>query len=183
MASLRLKKESRSRETPYVDRALYKFLVNEQPRRNLDGWPRLALSTFPDCRQLVIPPDAVLRLDYGLEQEYLEDRPFAARFVAELRDEKSGITTPVLDEEVRSDQEQLARTLRVSLADRAMATTQLCLDAQPVGDANGVSENAMVWLTPMIRRQPEIEAGVELDLTRAEKILRERQLREIGYIQ
>ena len=90
----------------------------------------------------------------------------------------------VLDDEVRSDQEEFARVQSVSLAGHAMAKTEICLDAQPVGDPNGVDpDKAIVWFPPKIRSRSNGSDDVELDLTRAERDLQEQQLRDIGYVQ
>ena len=136
------------------------------------------------CRQLILPPDARLRVRYGLHREALNDRPFAARFVVEIRDQESGETARVLDDEVRSDQITLARQLEVSLAGHAFANTDVCLDAQPLGKTPGVSpREAMVWMEPTIASGPSADRDAEPERTQAERDLRLRQLRTLGYIQ
>ena len=175
---------ARTRATPYLDRALYDFLLPSQKGRQLPGWEGQALVEPRACRQLIIPPDAILRVDYGLHREALGGRPFAARFIVEIRDKESGETTRVLDDEVRSDQIQLVRNLKVSLASHALATTDVCLDAQPLGTTDGVSpQEAMVWLEPKIRTAQPANRDAEPQPTQAERNLRERQLRMLGYIQ
>jgi len=177
---------ARSRATPFLDGALYDFLLPRQRNqsRRLAGWEGEALVASQVCRQLIIPPDAILRVDYGLHREALGGRPFAARFVVEIRDKESGETMRVLDDEVRSDQIQLVRTLTVSLAGHALVVTDVCLDAQPLGKPDGVSpQEAMVWLEPKIRSRPNADLDAEPELTQVERDLRMWQLRAIGYVQ
>ena len=161
---------ARTRATPFLDKGLYDFLVPVpgQPSRKLPGWEGRALREPQSCRQLIIPPDARLRVRYGLHREALNDRPFAARFVVEIRDTESGETTRVLDDEVRSDQITLARQLKVSLAGHAFANTDVCLDAQPLGKTRGVSpRKAMVWIQPRIASQ-RANRDAEPELTKTE---------------
>ena len=175
---------TRTRATPFLDKALYDFLLPLQPFRELPGWEGRALRDPQSCRHLIIPPDARLRVRYGLHREALNDRPFAARFVVEIRDQESGQTTRVLDDVVRSDQTTLTRTLEASLAGHAFANADVCLDAQSLGKTPGVSpREAMVWMEPTIASGPSADRDAEPELTQAEQDLRERQLRTLGYIQ
>lgn len=175
---------ARTRATPFLDRALYDFLISRQRKRHLPGWKGDALVESQICRQLIIPPDAILRVGYGLHREALGGHPFAARFVVEIRDEESGETTRVLDDEVDSDEFQLVRQLEVSLAGHALAVTDVCLDAQPLGKTDGVSaRKAMVWLEPKIRSQRNAHLDADPKPTEAERDLREWQLRAIGYVE
>ena len=175
---------ARTRAGPFLDKALYNFWLPEQPFRELPGWEGIALRDPRACRQLIIPPDARLRVRYGLHREALGDHPFAARFVVEIHDKESGETTRVLDDKVRSDQNDLARRIWVPLAGLAFATTDVCLDAQPLSSTRGVSpREAMVWMEPIIEPRPSGSQNTEPGLSQAERDLRLRQLRTLGYIQ
>ncbi len=136
------------------------------------------------CRQLIIPPDAIFRVGYGLRRQALKDRPFEASFVVELQDKESGDTTVLLDDVIRSDQDELTRDIEVSLADRAFVSTELCLDVQPLGETRGVSsKEAIVWMIPLIKTRGDMDRDAESNLTQEEQDLRLRQLQTIGDIQ
>jgi len=125
-----------------------------------------------------------MRIEYGLLRETLGDFPFAARFVAEIRDKGSGETTRVLDDQVRSVQGDLVRKLNVSLADHAFAIVDVCLDAQPLAETDKVNPlEAVFWMEPKIHSGSRTDRDTELELTQAERDLRLRQLQTIGYIQ
>jgi hypothetical protein len=176
--------EARKRVEPFVDMSLYDFLDAEEPRRSLPGWKGDALVETRICRRLIVPPQAGLTVGYGLDANALGDRPFSARFAVEIRDTESGETTRLLNDEVHSDQRPLARKLKVSLADRPFAAIDLCLDAQPLENPHRVAaEEAMVWMEPKIRSRTDADHGAEPHLSRAERELRERQLRTLGYVQ
>jgi len=176
---------ARTRATPYLDKALYDFLLPRQPNRWLRGWERRALLAGGHaCRELILPSDAVMHLEYGLQREALKDRTFAARFVVEIRDKASGETRRILDDEVHSDQDPIQRKFKASLATRAFTVVDVCLDAKPIGETHGVSpREAIIWLPPQFRSRPRAGDQLEPELTQAERVLRERQLRAIGYIQ
>jgi len=174
----------RSRALPFLDKDLYNFRLSPQPFRKIPGWEGKAMKDLRNCRQLVIPPDATFRVKYGLHRQALKGQPFEARFVVELQDKESGDTTRLLDDVIRSDQDELTRDITVSLADRAFVSTELCLDAQPLGEPKGVSpEKAIVWISPQIKTRGDTDLDSESKLIQEERDLRMRQLKTLGYIQ
>ncbi len=175
---------ARARTTPYLDTALYDFLLPMQPSRQLEGWDRKALKESLTCRRLIIPPDATMRLTYCLHQEAMNRSPFAARFIVDIRDTVSGEMTRVLEDEVQSKRYELPREATVSLASYAFALTEVCLDAQPLGTTEGAAPlEAMVWLEPKIESGSRAHSDAEEDFTQAEHDLRQWQLRTLGYVE
>ena len=136
------------------------------------------------CRQLLIPNEASLRIDYGLHRPALGDGEFAASFAIDIHNRKTGTTTRLLDRVVRSDQEELAYKFTVSLKEFAYISTDLCFSAKPVGETNGVRpREAIVWMEPRISSGTQPSHRTEPIISDEEKVLREMQLRTLGYIE
>ena len=167
---------------PFVNRELYQFLLPEQPRRQVDGFARLVLDAGRACRELRLPPEATLKLQYGLDpREFLNGR-VEARFLVELRQPGSAGAERILDDRMRSEADLGPRDLELPLESYGHRNVELCLDARILDGPPGVNpDRAVAWSEPLIRAGGR-EAS-ETKITAEEQRLREEQLRLIGYVQ
>jgi hypothetical protein len=170
---------------PFIDRDLYQFLLAEEVRRlSLKGSRRKVLRHPSACRELLIPPDATVTFEYGLNERKLDDGRLEVVFTATGREIGSEETLRLLEDLVRSDAPALWREATASLQDYAYRSFQLCLDARVlVAEANADPDGAIVWANPRIA-SPDREAPVpRRQRSKRERELEERQLRAIGYVQ
>jgi outer membrane protein assembly factor BamB len=173
------------RDAPFIDRDLYSFLLPDEGLKNVEGIHGKLLPTAGGCRQLMIPPEASLRLRYGFGDATLDSGPIEARFVAELRQPDGERLAGLLDHVLRSDSGHpgLSQTAVVSLEDYPYHTLDLCLDAITGSTPDGIeAKQATLWGDPKIRLSGDRRLLIPKP-TEAMLRFREEQLKAIGYVQ
>lgn len=177
-------------DQPYIDRDLYKFAVDLKTRkRQLFGEMRTLLRTPNVCRELLIPADAVMSIEFGLDRERLRKAsgPLTARFriTAAPLDQNgdAGIPETLLDEVLVSDHDEHWHRQRVELPGLDYQRVELCLSI----DVSGAEESVRlvaVWGVPGIRSRsaPESESDEESELSQEEQELRRKRLEAFGYV-
>ncbi len=88
----------RASKHPFIDASLYQFdSLDDTDNRVIAGRDRALLQSNNTCRELLIPPDASVRVLFGFDEERLEGRPLSARFTLTIDDHENPVET-LLDE-------------------------------------------------------------------------------------
>jgi hypothetical protein len=141
------------------------------------------------CREVTIPAGGLLRLSYGLHPARAEKAVGlrgAVRFTASLKAD-GGHELLVEDRTIDPLEGELWYETKVSLAEYAHRTVELCLDAQGVeGLADRQLGDLPLWEVPLIRPARRAEAdmpSLEQKVSAREKMLLEQQLKALGYME
>jgi hypothetical protein len=168
---------------PYVDIDLYRFALPEDfTIRTVAGQPRRLLRTLGECYDLLIPPSAIMWVEFGIHEDRLEGRRLEARFELTVRREGGDVETVferVLDNE--SDSPWRGRWDR--LARFGYQRIRMCVDTEVTGEMES-PEEMVAWGNPLIRspaQHPHEAAGRER-INERERKLREQQLKALGYV-
>jgi len=165
---------------PYVDMDLYSFsLPEELVTREVAGRERKLVPSNSGCREIVIPPDATMRANFGIDESASGGGWKTARFRMTIDD---GEIETLIDDTVASDTEKLWRQRRVPLGEYAFKRADLCISTEVVGGAQDSQELA-VWANPIIesktQRPPRLR--IARRVSEQERKLQERQLEVLGY--
>ena len=168
---------------PFVDVDLYGFAISKDfDKRTVAGQSRRLLREDNECRELLIPPGADVRVEFGIDEERLQDRWIEARFRLTV-DAENGPPETILDQTLSSESEGPWRRHTLQLRQFAYKRVTMCVATEATGemeDPLGMLE----WDNPVIfsRVQRPFQGKSEI-LTEQERRLRERRLKDFGYIQ
>jgi hypothetical protein len=169
-------------DLPFVDIDLYKLgLINNTELRDVGGRKRRVMSWNTGCRELVIPPDATLKVDFGIDEARLRNKFVTARFRLTMASEGSPET--LLDVTMDSASEKLWRRHTFSLDELAYQSVEMCIATDAEGES-AASLELVVWGAPVISsstQRPILKARKER-ITVRERRLREQQLKALGYV-
>jgi hypothetical protein len=135
-----------------------------------------------ECRELLIPPGAAVRVEFGIDEERLQGRWIEARFRL-IVDAGNGSPETILDQTLDSESESLWQRNTVRLRQFAYKRVTMCVATEAkseMEDPLGMAE----WVNPVIfsRVQRPFQERPER-LTKQERELREQQLNALGYVQ
>ena len=165
---------------PFLDRDLYRFASkNELAVENIAGAERAVLPGNAGCRGLRLPPEATVRVGFGIRPD-ADGGGVSGRFRVRLHLDQDRDT--LVDFVLSGEDGSWAHSEEMALGNEGYETARLCLDAEIVGGPSGAAER-LVWSNPQIRSGvlrpgPEME-GRRLD--KAERDLLRRQLQALGY--
>jgi len=170
-------------QRPHVDADLYRYDFKwETDRRIVDGRGEWIIRSNEGCRDLLIPPDATLRTEFGLDRERLAGRSIEARFRLTIDDHEHPPETlvDVLVDEA-SEAPWHRQTLRLNRY--SMRDVTMCIDTKVDGDIENPSE-VVLWANPQILSQVDRERKAlrSQRLTEQERRLQEQQLKALGYV-
>lgn len=178
----------------YIDRESYRFARRgSRMKAVVDGAPRMVLKQETDCRDLVLPAEAMLRFGYGVDRTRLRaagraDRPpvFAVRLQptgaasVELLRDTVGLNGPAWRE----------RT--IPLAPYGLQSVRLCVEIDGGAPNPGKRERFAYWEQPQIAirgmartvegEDDDGDAAVPQDLSPEELEVRRRHLKALGYV-
>lgn len=166
---------------PYVDMDLYSFALPEEfVTRVVAGKKRKLVPSNSGCREFVIPPDATMRANFGIDENVTEDEWKTVRFRMTIDD--GGIET-LIDDSVDSDSKNRWRLRRVALGKYAYKRVGVCISTEIEGRAHDPQALA-VWANPIIesttQRPPRLR--IARRVSKQERELQERQLEALGYV-
>jgi hypothetical protein len=167
---------------PFVDSGLYRFDFRiDTEERVVDGRKRNLLRSNEGCWTLLIPPKAVVRAEFGIEDGVLGDRYLKAGFRMTIEGE-DGVRT-LIDETLASDAESLWLQRRARLSAYAYEHVELCIATVVEGESDDLGEFA-VWANPVIdsKLQRQVRRRTEHRITELERKVREQQLKALGYV-
>jgi len=169
-------------DRPFVDIDLYKLgLVNDTERRDVGGKERRVMSWNTGCRKLVIPPDATLKVDFGIDEAQLRRRSVTGRF--RLTIASGGPPETLLDVMMDSASDKLWRRQTFALDELAYHGVEMCIATDAEGEAEA-SVELFLWGVPVISsstQRPTLKAREER-ITDQERKLRDQQLEALGYV-
>jgi hypothetical protein len=176
------------RGRPHVDRELHTFAVpGEYVERSVDGISRQIVDPDLECRELVIPPKAMLSLSFGLDSSKLGLGELRASYGFTLK--LQGEEQPKLlhEDVVELGSDSHWRRQRIPLPGLAYQRAELCLQV----DTEGTIRRQRALRIAMVEN-PRIHSGDQPRLPRSirtgtmspqERKLREKQLKVLGYVQ
>jgi len=166
----------------FIDIDLYKLgLVNDTERREIAGRERRVMSWNSGCRQLVIPPDATLKAEFGFDETRLGTTPLTGRF--QLTIALDGPPESFFDVTLESGSDTLWQVETFALDELAYQNVEMCIATDLDGDGADL-EKVAVWSVPIISsstQRPTLKAR-EQRITEEERKLRDQQLEALGYV-
>lgn len=168
---------------PFIDADLYRFaLPEEDVRREIAGRERKATPENEGCRSILVPPDAILRFQYGIDRDPDDTGWLEGRFRLWIRG--GGTDRKLVDSNLSGDADVWYRPRQtVNLKEFAYRTMNLCISAQVVeGDPD--DRDQLVWGNPFIDSTSQVPKGPRAarKMTAQEKKLQEQQLKALGYV-
>ena len=169
-------------DRPFVDIDLYKLgLVNDTERREIGGRERRVMSWHTGCRELLIPPDATLKTDFGLDEKHLPRGAVSVRF--RLTISSGGPPVTLLDVMLDSASDTLWQRMTFPLDELAYQSVEMFIATEGKGEFAEIGEFA-VWGLPVISsstQRPTLKDREER-ITEDERKLRDQQLEALGYV-
>jgi hypothetical protein len=171
----------------FVDRELRSFAVSgEYTVKHVEGIKRQIVRSGIECRQQIIPPGAIINLNYGLDRERLGQAEVSARFRFTLRSPGGARTEVIHEDVVGSDAERTWRGTWIRLKWRPYQSVDLCLDIEVEGGVTptrarkiAVIDNPRIHTTDTPRLPADL---LNRKLTEQERTLQEKQLKALGYV-
>jgi len=168
---------------PYVDNDLFNFVPgNRFERQVVGGKMRQILPWDEACRDLLIPPGAWIRVEFGIVEENLRGESMSARFRLSIAT-GDGPPETLIDESLGSSSDIPWRQHRVQLLDYAYQNVTMCVATE----AEGTMEDPLqmvAWAYPRIRsswQRPPSKASMSR-ISPRERALRKQQLEALGYV-
>jgi outer membrane protein assembly factor BamB len=168
---------------PYIDIDLYRFALTEEfTTRDVAGHSRRLLRSLDECRELLMPPAANMWVEFGIDEERLQERSLEARFRLTVQRE-GGLPETVLDVTLNNGSKSPWRGRNVRLGRFSYQRVQMCVSAEVAGEMENPDE-MVAWGNPLIRspvHHPYDEQKQER-VSEQEQKLREQQLKALGYV-
>lgn len=168
---------------PHVDADLYRFDFKwETDKRIIDGRGKWVIRSTEGCRDLLIPPKATLRTEFGLDRGRLADSSIEARFRITVDDHQNPRET-LMDVTLGDSSEAPWQRRTLPMGRYSMREITLCIDTEIDGKIENPSE-VVLWANPQVLSQTERDrkAFRPERITEQERRLREQQLKALGYV-
>jgi len=172
----------RTHGMPFIDDELFAFaLAEERIDRVVNGEERRVMAVTEGCRELLIPPEAKLIVEFGLDKERVGRRKLGARFTVSLEGE--GFFSVVVDKRLTSSSAKLWGRRRVSLEGLAFRRVNMCLAVDVTGKEPG-HDGAAIWGVPRVisKIYQHKFKNERRSLDAREEQLRRQQLEALGYV-
>ena len=165
-----------------MDSPLFRFdFPSNTEERVINGKKRKLLKSNQGCRQLLIPQQASMGVNFGIDGERLGNRRLRARFTMTIAGD--GGSAMVVDETLDSGAGDLWKRRRVPLAAYAYEHVQICIATEIEDGAEDLLELAL-WANPLVKSKslspPRLRPVNKI--TEQERRLREQQLKALGYV-
>jgi hypothetical protein len=170
-------------QQPYISLSLYRFgLPDDTVRREVAGRKRSVLRWHDGCRQLLIPPKARLRVEYGIDEARLSGKPIEAHFQLTIA---RGDQTPeaLVDRSIDETSEAHWQKSEFPLGRFSYENVTMCISTEVDSEMKNPLET-VAWAAPKItsRVQHPKRKRPKHRITEQERILREKQLEALGYV-
>ena len=168
---------------PYVDADLYTFALSEEfVTRMVAGFSRRVLRDDNECRELLIPPGAVVWVEFGINENRLRGRWVKAQFRLTV-DDGSGPPETILDRILTPESESPWRGRDVRLGRFAYKWVTMCVATEAEGEMEEPLE-MVAWGNPLISSPVQRPfQNLPESFPEQERQLREQQLKALGYVQ
>jgi hypothetical protein len=168
---------------PFVDADLYGFALPEEvERREIADRERKIVPENEGCREIFLPPDGILRVEYGIDRDLELPGWLAGRFQLWIRG--GGTFRKLVDDELGSSTDAWTRRrATIDLGEFAYRKMRLCLSATVV-DGDEDAADRLVWGNPVIEStsQKPPDPRSAKGISEQERRLQEQQLKAIGYV-
>jgi len=172
----------------WVDTELSRWAISrEWESHRVQGKRRQILLEPKGCRELYLPPEPVMQIAYGFDDEQLGGAPETAGFLVTIRDLAGGETRTLVDATVSSTESKVYRDKYIPLPGLGLHHVEVCIDAWMDGDRDGGALHQSVFFS-----NPRSYAKQRADLAKSwdqqrisaqEQSLEEQQLKALGYVQ
>lgn len=172
----------------HVDLDAYRFArQGARTKVVVEGEARTVLKEENECRALLLPIGATVRVGYGVDRAKLAaagraDRP--PRFTLRLRPASGGQDVVLLEDTVGLDGPAW-RGRTVSLASHALEAVQLCVEIDGGATTASRRDRFAFWEQPMVaspRDAARRGGGEDGDLTPEEREVQQKHLKALGYV-
>jgi hypothetical protein len=169
---------------PFIDADLYRFaLPEETERKTVGGHERKVVAENRGCQQIIVPPDAVLRVQYGIEGGDESSDWVEGRFRLWIRG--GSVNRKLIDANIGSAESVWYRSRNdIDIDDLAYRRMNLCLEAVPVVGGERAAKR-LIWANPYIESTSQTPQGprtAKRRITEQERKLQQQQLKAIGYV-
>jgi len=168
---------------PFVDADLYRFALPEEvERRVVAEQERKVAPENRGCRQILVPPDAILRVQYGIDRDAKSTEWVEGRF--RLWIEGGGMNRKLVDAHLGSGVDTWHRSrAAIDLGDLAYRKMKMCISAEVV-DGDPDAADQLVWGNPFIESTSQVPPGPlqARRVSEQERKLQEQQLKALGYV-
>jgi hypothetical protein len=168
---------------PYVDIDLYRFALTEEfTTRDLAGFSRRLLRGLDECRELRIPPQAKMWVEFGIDEARLEGRWLDAHFRLTVQREGEAPET-LLERTLNPDSKSPWRGRWIGLEKFSYQRVKMCV-ATEVTPAMENPGDMVAWGNPLISSPVHHPYGEmkQARVNEREEKLREQQLKALGYV-
>jgi hypothetical protein len=168
---------------PYVDVDLYRFaLPDDFTTRSVAGHPRRVLRTLGECHDLLIPPSAIMWVEFGILEDRLEGRQLDAKFALTVQ-RKGEDPETVFERILATNSESPWRGRWDRLARFGYQEIRMCVATEVSGEMDNPG-GMVAWGNPLVKSpaQHPHEEPREGQVSEREKKLREQQLKALGYV-
>lgn len=172
----------RRAERPFVDTGLYMFDLDfDVETQVINGKKLKPLPSNQECRGLLIPPQAFVKVHFGIDDEKLEGRHVQARFTMTIT--SSDRPSIIVDKNLDSSSGRRWIRKNFPLVDYAYQHVEMCIATEIDSNTEDLAE-LVFWANPVIvsksQHPPRLQAGNRT--TEQERKLRDQQLKALGYI-
>ncbi len=168
---------------PFVDDDLFGFALPEEvERREVADHERKVVPENQGCREIVVPPDAMLRVEYGIDRDLEWPEWLEGRFELWIRG--GGTDLKLVDANLGGSADVWYRSRSpIDLSDFAYRRMRMCISAEVV-DGDQDAADLLVWGNPVIESSSQLSRGPRAPrtMTDQERQLQERQLKALGYV-
>jgi hypothetical protein len=168
---------------PYVDIDLYRFALTEEfTTRELAGFSRRLLRNLDECREILVPPSAKMWIEFGIDEERLQERKIKARFRLTVQSNGEPPET-ILDRHLHTESNSPWRGRWFPLGKYAYERVRMCVSTEVKGEMDN-PEEMVAWGNPLIKSAVHhpFKERKEERVSERERKLREQQLKALGYV-
>lgn len=172
----------RRAERPFVDTGLHMFDLDfDVETRVINGKKLKPLPSNQECRRLLIPPQAFVKVYFGIDGEKLEGRHVHARFTMTITSDDR--PSMIVDKNLDSSAGRLWIRKNFPLTDYAYQYVEMCIATEIDGSTEDWAELAF-WANPVIdsKSQHPPRLAARKRISEQERKLRNQQLKALGYI-
>jgi len=168
---------------PFIDADKYRFALPEETERlTVAGREVKVVPENEGCREILVPPNARLRVQYGIDRDSASTELLEGRFRLWIKG--GGVNRRIVDAHLVGGVDTWYRSRATySLQDLAYRKITMCISADVVG-GDPDDRDQLVWGNPFIESTSQHPRGPRAarKMTAQEKKLQEQQLRALGYV-
>jgi hypothetical protein len=140
------------------------------------------LRNLDECREILVPPSAKMWIEFGIDEERLQERMIKARFRLTVQSNGEPPKT-ILDRHLHTESNSPWRGRWVPLGKYGYQRVRMCVSTEVTGEMEN-PEEMVAWGNPLIKSPVHhpFEERKEKRVSERERKLREQQLKALGYV-